>query len=181
MTKGYQSQNSCSFSPFILWKERNLQVASFTNCLCFSLSNSPFATRLCRALLSVVYTEDIKWPAFTKILELLLHAEVPLSQRLCREIRRYQRGGGVDKWLWCFSVPKQCRHFGTLHDPWWEPSCGDVLHRHIFCFATDLGAKSNFLFCYFCLGYDRHPHPCDGAVNSFIWIVMSVWRQVTKT
>lgn len=94
MTKGYQSQNSCSFSPFILWKERNLQVASFTNCLCFSLSNSPFATCLCRALLSVVYTEDIKWPAFTKILELLLHAEVPLSQRLCREIRRYQRGGG---------------------------------------------------------------------------------------
>lgn len=29
----------------------------------------------------------------TEMLELLLHAEVLLSQRLCGEIRRYQQGG----------------------------------------------------------------------------------------
>lgn len=59
--------------------------------------HSPFsfsASFLRGALLSVVYTEDIKWPAFTELLELLLHAEVLLSQRLCGEMRRYQRGGG---------------------------------------------------------------------------------------
>lgn len=48
-----------------------------------------------RPLLIVVYTEDIKWPAFTEMLESLLHAEVLLFQQLRREIRRYQQQGGV--------------------------------------------------------------------------------------
>lgn len=77
--------------------------ASFYKCLCFPLSLSstphcslsiPLTTCLDKAILSFVYTEDIKWPSFTEMLELLLYAEVLLSQRLCMEIRRYQQGGG---------------------------------------------------------------------------------------
>lgn len=68
--------------------------------------------------------------AFTEMLELLLYAEVLLSQRLCMEIRRYQQGGGkkwnADKWLWCFSVPKQHCHFGTLCDLCCSPPCEDM-------------------------------------------------------
>lgn len=127
MQRNNREQWQRAASRHVFYVMKKAVGASFYDCLCCSNSLFPSLQLFLvgKALLSVVYTEDIKWPVFTEMLELLLHAEVLLSQRLRGEIRRYQRGVGrqrnVDKLLWRFSVPKQRCHFGTLCEPCLDP------------------------------------------------------------
>lgn len=117
----------------------NSNVFHFYNCRCvypsvcktlpcLSLS-FPLATCLSKALLSVVYTEDIKWPAFTKMLELLLKC-CCISGCTGRWEDISKEGGkqkkNVDKRLWLFSVPQQRCRFRTCRDLQSDPPYEDL-------------------------------------------------------
>lgn len=159
----------------------------------FCLISLPLATCAGRAPLSVVCTEDIKCPAFTEELELLLHAGVLLlSQRLRQEIRRYLRAAWaytneIVAFLHPGTTPSlrhgvrvSCRDPSSVNDKYSLHKGSWIGNMHVLKGQMNLLStktrkvalvKSSFAYFSFRITTDISPKACDGAVSGLIMSV----------